>query len=513
MALQNNFEYENASSLRTTQASDKGWLMWGNDNGSRFFDTPITNATVNVRLGKTWKTKKTGTISAPFVRIGGNFQRAIDLIPGQTYYLVTDTDGVFDASSTIAASATPTFKTAGDVTTQYLDFGQVDFSTNTFFTVATYQQAPGGVVAGYVQGLRVEGYNEFPQGNTSATDNENSIGKDSPYSVPHHMFYVSDFINPDDASINNLGLSNEEAWMEMYGEMNMADTTQKVFNYTGTTNDMFSLWIDDQPIITGVATANSEGVYTPSSTGWKKIRVKWSNRASTGDMNLTYKNNASTCAGACINIPSNLLRVYAPQTAWYKAGTRIFTDSAGTAPISTNSVHTIRWDSVSPLINPTGRTDGGNLFKNSTADLINGNPVIDNFSDKFLGGSGQSLFENRLQLTWGLPMLNAGRTLYSVATATTPTAQQFMLGYGDDATPTARYIYMLENNSGEIMARDHQINIGEVSPGTIENQSTNTPFVMGVSYNGGDSTATTANTDTMWGNGKRTNYRTTSISM
>jgi hypothetical protein len=145
MALQNNFSWENNSPLRTTQMNaDKTWLMWGNDNGSRFFDTPLTHSTVNVRLGKTWKTKTTGTITTnPYVRIGGNFQRSIDLIPGQTYYLVTDADGVFDASSTIAASATATFTTAGDITTQYLDFGQVNFSTNAYFTVATMQAAPG----------------------------------------------------------------------------------------------------------------------------------------------------------------------------------------------------------------------------------------------------------------------------------------------------------------------------------------------------------------------------------
>jgi hypothetical protein len=329
------------------------------------------------------------------------------------------------------------------------------------------------------------------------------------------MYYVSDFINVDDASINNIGLSNEEGSMEMFGEMLMSDTTQKVFNYTGTTNDMFSLWIDEQPIITGVATANSEGVYTPATTGWKKIRVKWSNRGSTGDFNITYKNNASTCAGSCINIPSNLLRVYAPQTAWYKAGTQMFTDTTRLAPTTTDHTHIIRWDSVSPIFNPAGRTDSGNFYESATADLINGNPVIDNISDKFLVGTNVSanLETNRLSYTWGLPMMNTGRTLMSVATASSPTTSQHLLTYGDDGTPTARYHFGLYNSGGEMTVIDHQVNFGELTPGTIENQTAQTPFIFGGSYNGGDSTATTANTTTLWGNGKRTYYRTPSISM
>jgi hypothetical protein len=270
-----------------------------------------------------------------------------------------------------------------------------------------------------MSGLRVELFNEFPNGNASATDNENWMGKDSPYGVPHMMYYTNDFVNPDDADPSNLGA--EEASMEMYGEMNMTDTTQKVFNYTGTTNDMFSLYIDGQLIIASTATANTEGTYTPATTGWKKVLVKWSNRGSTGDMNLTWKNNASTCAASCVNIPNNLLRVYAPQTAWYKAGTRIFTDFAGTSAITTDNVHALRWDSVSAIQNGATRTDGGNAFRNNAANLINGNPVFDNQSDKFLvGNSMPGGFESRMTTTWGLPLWNSARTMYTAGTASSP---------------------------------------------------------------------------------------------
>jgi hypothetical protein len=510
MALQNNFVAENNASTRTTQASDMGWLMWGNDNGSKFFDTPITHSTVNLRLGKTFKTKTTGTISNPYVRIGGGFARAIDLIPGQSYMLLTDADGVFDASSTVAATATPTYMTTGDTTTMYLDFGQIDFSTNAYFTVATYQQAPGGVVADYIPGLRVEVYNEFPSGNTSATDSEQWMGKDSPYSVPHLMYYVNDFVNVDDAEYA-MGLVNEEASMEMYGEIFFADTTQKVFNYTGTTNDMFSLYIDEQPIIIGTATANSEGVYTPATTGWKKIRVKWSNRGGDGNINLTYLNNASTCGGGCANIPTSMLRVSAPMSAWYKPGVGQYTSAAGTTPMTTDNTLVFRWDSVSPLINQAIRVDGGNTYRNNTTDNINGNPVINNNVDKFRVNTGT--LEARTAYSWGLPLKNTARTLYSAATSTSSTNSNHLLQFGDDGTATARYLYSLYSSAGEIAVIDHQVNYGEVSPGTIESQVANTPYVIGASYSGGSTSSTTTNINSLWGNGMRTLSRTPSIDM
>jgi hypothetical protein len=84
---------------------------------------------------------------------------------------------------------------------------------------------------------------------------------------------------------------------------------------------------------------------------------------------------------------------------------------------------------------------------------------------------------------------------------------------GDDGTPSARLHWGIENNGGEVMIRDHQVNYSEASPGTIENQTAQTPFVMGASYNGGDTTSTTTNLYSVWGNGKRTALRTPSVSM
>jgi hypothetical protein len=158
---------------------------------------------------------------------------------------------------------------------------------------------------------------------------------------------------------------------------------------------------------------------------------------------------------------------------------------------------------VAPIINGATRTDGGNAFRNNAANLINGNPVFDNSSDKFLvGNSMTGGFESRMTTTWGLPLWNSARTMYTAGTASSPTSAQFAAVYGDDGTPSARLHWGIENNGGEVMIRDHQVNYSEASPGTIENQTAQTPFVMGASYNGGDTTSTTTNLYSVWGNGK-----------
>ena len=428
----------------------------------------------------------------PFVRVNNNtVNRAIELIEGQSYMLITDADGIFDASSTVEATAVAT----GGV----LNFGQVsNFVTRPYFTIATFQAAPGGVVAGYTTGLRVELYNEFPSGNTSATDSVNAFGTGSPYSVPHQMFYTNDLVNPEDAD-TLLGANTEEAFMEISGEMNFENTNQNVFNIAAIAGDQISLWIDDQLIINGATTANQEGLYTPTTTGWKKIRVKFANRGSTGNLNITYKNNASTCTGACINIPSSLFRVYAPQSAWYKAGTRQYTSWAGTTPVTTNNSEVFRWDSVSALQNISRRTDGGNTYRDNATDNINGNPVINNNADKFRVGVDGTL-ENRDLYTWGLSYGNTARTQYAIATAAGNTNVQHIQGWGAASANNGSSLF---NSSGEISFVGYSNGFSEVNPGTIESLPlSNMPFVMGTIYDG-QNTAVTGQAS-FYGNGKRT---------
>jgi hypothetical protein len=511
MALDNNFSAENGASTRATQMNaDKTWLMWGNDNGSRFFDTAISHASANLRLGKTWKTKTTGIITTnPYVRVGGGFARSIDLIPGQTYMLLTDSDGVFDAGSTVAATGTAVASTAGDNTTLYVDFGQVNFTTNKYFTIATYQQAPGGVVADYVPGLRVEAYNEYPSGNVFATDSEYGLGSASPYGVPHQMWYTNDLLNPDDADINAAGTGNvwglslggTDAYAEFHGEINFTNTNQNAFELVSAVGRI-SMWIDGEQIFDGVTTGTVENTYTPSTTGWKKFLMRYTNNGSGGTIRVRTLNNAASCGGSCVDIPMSQLRVSAPLTAWWKAGTAQYNSSAGTTAVTADNTAIVRWDSVAPIVNRAVQTDGGNTFQNGTTDLINGYPVINLNSDKLRVSNGA--LEARTAYGWGQALRNTARTFYAAGSTNSPTGNSgAIISYGEAVTAGGSSLY---DSGGEIGHQGYSEDVFEVSPGTIDSTVANVPFVAGATYAGAGSS--TISNSSVYGNGTRTRYNT-----
>lgn len=116
---------------------DKSYLVWGDDNGSASFTTPVTgNSSVNFRMGRVWKAQHTGAVGAVQVAF------PISCLPNPANsYLVLSNDATFDGTDEFVALNQVTIN------------GKKHYAANTnlgngqFFTVAALIKSPGGVGA------------------------------------------------------------------------------------------------------------------------------------------------------------------------------------------------------------------------------------------------------------------------------------------------------------------------------------------------------------------------------
>jgi hypothetical protein len=172
--------------------ADKSYMIWGDDNGSAGFTTPVTGlAGLNFRMTRTWKVQERGSV--------GNVQIAIPLgavpNPANAVLLVSNTAGVFDATSTV-------YRLNQVVTIAGVRHyaATVNLTDGQFFTFAANVKAPGGV-AGTTLWLRAD------EGTSSSTDSTlvntwadygnqvNSVYQNTPAGQPLFRDNAKDNIN------------------------------------------------------------------------------------------------------------------------------------------------------------------------------------------------------------------------------------------------------------------------------------------------------------------------------
>jgi hypothetical protein len=138
VALDNNFTVANSDASRVgTFAADKDFLMWGHQGGSLLFDTTVSTANSNTRLGRYWKMKTTG-ITSKAVNIQFSNPNVLRLKNGQQYVLLESTSATFGSPVELATANGVAAGTTGSVT-----FANVTVTGGRYYTLATKMIAPG----------------------------------------------------------------------------------------------------------------------------------------------------------------------------------------------------------------------------------------------------------------------------------------------------------------------------------------------------------------------------------
>ena len=117
-------------------ATDRTFMMWGDDNASQGFETVIAGPVAgmaNRRMSRVWKIQETGTVGSVMVGVPDSVGT------GSTVYLVVSNDQTFDGTDTWMPLSGFTAGAASYLSTT------VDFTGGQFFTFATVIHAPGGV--------------------------------------------------------------------------------------------------------------------------------------------------------------------------------------------------------------------------------------------------------------------------------------------------------------------------------------------------------------------------------
>ncbi len=133
---------DNASNLNSF-ATDKDFLVWGNDNGATDQDNANTAdvpGVVSERMTRVWHVEETGTV--------GDVEVAFDLtgLTGAGDYSTTASDYLLIIGSTSTMADGTTFS-GGTFNGSVLTFSGVNFSDGDYFTLGTAQSncGPGGV--------------------------------------------------------------------------------------------------------------------------------------------------------------------------------------------------------------------------------------------------------------------------------------------------------------------------------------------------------------------------------
>jgi trimeric autotransporter adhesin len=138
IALDNNFTVANSDAARVgTFATDLDYIMWGHQGGSHLFDTAVSTANTNTRLGRYWKVKMTG-IASKSVNLQFSNPNVLRLKNGQQYVLLESASATF-ASPVELATASAT----ASGTTSAVSFAGVTLTSGKYYTIGTRMIAPG----------------------------------------------------------------------------------------------------------------------------------------------------------------------------------------------------------------------------------------------------------------------------------------------------------------------------------------------------------------------------------
>lgn len=118
-------------------ATDKSYLIWGDDNAAVTFKTPMTgNARVNYRMTRLWTVQETGTVGEVEVAF------PYDALPNpRQSYLVVSADATIDNADIYI----PLYDITINGKRHWA--AKTDFTTGQYFTVAAFIKSPGGVGA------------------------------------------------------------------------------------------------------------------------------------------------------------------------------------------------------------------------------------------------------------------------------------------------------------------------------------------------------------------------------
>jgi len=399
VALDNNFTAANNDAARTTTwSADKIWLMYGHNSGSRYFDTSVSTANTNVRMGRVWKAHVTGT--APSVNFQFTNPNVAKFVTGQQYVLLRSTSANF---------ASPIEKATATAANNGVIFTNVTPVNGYYYSVGTKATAPGGIVAGTFNGLRAEVYinNTFNDSFDSQSSWGDSVeelsefGSGGVFSSPILTVYVDHIQESTLGGVTN-GQWEDNYGVEYNGFLNVPSTQTDYLFYFDGPDDSAELYLDtngdgvmEKILSVDFPTASVTSTAQSLTTGLVPFRVKF--REGGGDAVLKVSWSSSAAGIVKIELDQDNFLTPAPLGIWYKADAGVFDDywtTKADPAVDGDAVNTWENQSLVPnndLVPAITFVDGtGPTYDIGTnVDAINFNPVID-----VGNGNRLSIFDN-----------------------------------------------------------------------------------------------------------------------
>ncbi|WP_415326897.1 beta strand repeat-containing protein [Chryseobacterium sp. MMS23-Vi53] len=248
----------------STQLTDGQYLIWGDNGLAKMSTVPISGVSgVNYRFASVWKAQNTGNVGTVRVAWPANLKNL---------KLVQSSDTIFDGTDTVTDMSANT-QTVNGVTYNYAD---VTLADGQYFTLASYVQAPGGVVNGLTQWYRADSKTVNTGDGTDVTSWTDQISSTvsaqiSTAALPKYKAGAKDYFN------FNPGL-NFTAIQQMIG--NISESTLNNVNY-----DIFTLTKEG---MTGTRFFNI-GMNNTTLNG-----ANWDQPGLYADGNIGFRNNAGS---------------------------------------------------------------------------------------------------------------------------------------------------------------------------------------------------------------------------
>lgn len=487
VALDNNFTVANSDASRVgTFAADKDFLMWGHQGGSLFFDTTVSTANSNTRLGRYWKMKTTG-ITSKAVNIQFSNPNVLRIKNGQQYVLLESTSATFGSPVELATANGVAAGTTGSVT-----FANVTVTGGRYYTLATKTIAPGGVTTKLINGIQVKvlvdnTWNDSFASPTTWYANDvialENVGTGTSFAAPIATGYVDHIAESNTAGITN-GFWDDNYATEFNGYIVIPQTgSNYVFEVCGTTgtgacaggvvDDAAQMWIDknndgllddSERIINVVGTAATSASQSLTA-GNVRFRVRYKEVTSNGFLRLTIQSSSAPVI-AERELTSADYRVEAPLALWLKANSGAYDDAWTTrADLAVNNDKVNTWENsaLTPnndIIAAQAFVDGtGMNFNDATsANAINFNPTLGAGAAPGIrdnADNGSQDLNDYFGYTNGLAYTGGANTNFFVGMDPTVTGSSEMFySYGyDDAsgsTTADTQTYLREVTSGSV---------------------------------------------------------------
>ena len=285
---------ETTNALNTaTFASDKDFLMWGDNAGDQSFGFSVTQGKPGIltggyyRMGRVWKMQETGTVGT--VRIAAPTT--------SDAYLIVSTSAAFTAGNTWYPL---TAITINGVQNYYAD---VDVTNGQFITFAAPGTAPGGVADGTFRGWKAEMF----EGNFS--DNT-KFGSDTSNTTPSVWGYTGTVVGRE--MVTQVG---DYYGMEYNGTLEVPQTGVYSFVLTGVDDNAY-LWVNNQYLGSRTCCGNSATFSITLTAGDVPIRIKFIEFAGVEGMGITWSGPGITANSV---LDGRYVKTDASLSHWFSA--------------------------------------------------------------------------------------------------------------------------------------------------------------------------------------------------